>query len=97
MPSSFAEPAFCFGSDAAGDQVGVDLVETFEHDGLNVEHGAADAGMLVLAGRGVRTPALSELDFALVEVDLELVPLRGGDRPVFPGGAAARRPARCVW
>jgi hypothetical protein len=64
-----------------------DLVETFEHDGVDVEHGAADAGMLVLAGRGVGTTALSELDFAFVEVNLELVPLRGGDRPVFPGGS----------
>ena len=44
------------------------------HMAVDVQHWAADAGMLVLAGGSVRAPAGAEFDFALVEVLGELVP-----------------------
>jgi hypothetical protein len=39
-----------------------------------VQHGAADAGVLVRAGRAVGPAAEAELNFAFVEVFLEFLP-----------------------
>ncbi len=89
----FSEPAFCLGSLAAAGQVGADLAEPFEHGRVDVHHGAADADVFVFAGGGVGAPAVAELDFAGVEVGLELVPFCGVDWLVLPGwpaGSSAR-------
>jgi hypothetical protein len=62
-----AVPAFLPGGVAAGGQVGLDLVEPGHHPGVDVQDGAADAGVLVLAGGAVGTAAGADLDFALIE------------------------------
>jgi hypothetical protein len=79
-----AEPPFCFGELASGDEVGVNLVEALDQDRVNLKQGAADAGMFVLAGGGVGAPAVAEFDFAFIEVFLEFFPFRAGRRTVFP-------------
>lgn len=47
--------------------------------------------MFVFTGGGVWSPAVTELDFALIEVLFEFGPFSGGRGPVFPGGPG--RPA----
>jgi hypothetical protein len=67
----FTEPAFVLRSAPARLEVVFDLVEARHHFRINGEHGASQAGVLVLAGGSVGTGASSELDLALVEVFLE--------------------------
>jgi DNA mismatch repair protein MutH len=89
-----AEPPFCLGSGTAGLQVDFDLVQAREHVGVDVQDGAAQAGVLVLAAGSVGAGAVAELDFAAVEVFLEVVPFAAGDRPVFVGWALRAPPVQ---
>ena len=42
-----AEPSFCLGEFASGDEVGVDFLEPADHAGVNLEQGAADGRVFV--------------------------------------------------
>lgn len=90
------KPAFGLCVCAAGEQVGVDLVEPPDHPGVDVQHWAADARVFVFAGSRVGAAALAELDLAFVEALVELGPFLVGDGPVI-AGRAARRLARWAW
>jgi hypothetical protein len=85
----FPDPAFRLSSGPAGVEVGFDLVEAADHLGVDAQHRAADAGVLVLARCGVGSAAVAEFDFAFVEVSLELGPLVGGGGPVLGGPGAS--------
>ncbi|MGX1818122.1 hypothetical protein ACWIGD_30465 [Streptomyces albidoflavus] len=67
------------------DQVPLQLFESGQHLGVDLEDRAADAGVLVLAGGPVGASAVAQLDLALLEVLLELGPLLLGDLAVFDG------------
>ena len=82
-PFDIGKPAFLVGPAAAGDEVRFELVEAADHSRADVEHRAADAGMLVHARRSVRACAAAEFHLALVEVLLELVPFGVGRGPVL--------------
>jgi len=85
-----AKPPVGLSAFTAGKEVGLDLVEAVDHLRIDPQHRAADAAVLVFAGRGVRAPALAEFDLAFVEVLIELGPFGLGHRTVFagwPGGA----------
>lgn len=87
----FAQPTLILCKLTAGDEIGIDLVETFDHARVNLEHGAADAGVFVFAGCRVGAAAVPQLYFAFVEVLLEFSPLCGTWRSIFPcraGGPA---------
>src|SRR6516164_6781488 len=73
-----AEPALLMGSAATSDEVRFEVVEAADHGRADVEHRAADAGVLVHARGSVGPSAAAELDLALVEVPLELPPLDVG-------------------
>jgi hypothetical protein len=45
-----AEPAFGLGSLETVEEIGLELAQAGEHLGVDVEHGAADAGVRVVAG-----------------------------------------------
>jgi hypothetical protein len=49
MPS-ISEPAFGVGSFEMVEEIGLELVQAGEHLGVDVEHWAADAGVLMVAG-----------------------------------------------
>jgi hypothetical protein len=49
MPS-ISEPAFGVGSFETVEEIGLELVQAGEHLGVDVEHWAADAGVLMVAG-----------------------------------------------
>ena len=97
MALDLAEPALGLGVVAAGEQVGVDLVEAVDHLGVDAQHWAADAGVFVFAGCGVGASVLAEFDFAFVEVLLELGPFGVGDGRYSVVGRPVRRLARWVW
>lgn len=84
MPS-ISEPAFGVGSFETVEEIGLELVQAGEHLGVDVEHWAADAGVLMVAGGAVGAAAVGELDLAVVEVGLELGPFLVGGRPVLVG------------
>jgi hypothetical protein len=87
----FAGPAFafCFG-DAAGDAVAY-LSEPVPLIGVDAEHRAADAAVLVDAGGAVGSAAVAECELAALEVAEELLPFGVGRGAVF--GAGPQRPA----
>jgi hypothetical protein len=60
----FTEPALLLGACAALGQVELELVEPEEHLRVDVQAGAADAGVFMLARGGIRAPAPAELDLA---------------------------------
>ncbi len=64
-----------------------ELVEAVDHLWVDVEHRAADAGVLVLARGSVGACAGAEFDLAFVEVLLELGPFSVADRAVLVGVA----------
>ncbi|MFF2431192.1 hypothetical protein [Streptomyces mirabilis] len=78
-------PAFVDRALAAGQQVGLQLVEPGQHPGVDRQHRASDTGELMRAGRAVRASAGAEFDLALVEVLLEVTPL------LVSGSAVLRR------
>ena len=82
-PFDFAEPVLSVGAVSAFEKAGFDVVEAREHLGVDVEHGAADAGVFVAAWGGVWAAAAAEFDFAFVEVRFELCPFVVGDGWVF--------------
>jgi hypothetical protein len=65
-----AEPAFAFGLGDAGDQVVADLGQAGPLGRVWPEHRAADAGVLMDAGRSERAGAGADGDLALLEVSL---------------------------
>ncbi|QYN33669.1 hypothetical protein K1T35_35100 [Pseudonocardia sp. DSM 110487] len=79
------EPALLLGAFAAGAQVGFELIESGQHLRVDLQHGAADAGVLMRTRGAVGAGAATELDLALVEVLLELGPLLVGRRAVLLG------------
>ena len=66
-----ADPALGFGVCSAGEEVGLQLREAGQHLGIDVQHRAADAGVLVLAEGAVGASAGTEFDLAAVEVLVE--------------------------
>src|SRR5690606_38130548 len=74
------------------DQVLLQFVETGQHLGVDVQHRAADAGVFVCAGRPVGPAAGPQLDPALVEVLLEVVPLLGAGLAVLVLGPLGPAP-----
>ncbi|MFD5771412.1 hypothetical protein ACFWIN_37060 [Streptomyces sp. NPDC127049] len=85
-PLDLAEPLLLLGPFATQGEVLLDLRESGQHLRVDLQNGAADAGMLVLAGRPVGASAVPELDLASIEVFLELGPLRCSDVGVFVVG-----------
>jgi hypothetical protein len=77
------QPRLMLGASAASQQVGLDLVEPEQHFWVDVEHGATQTGMLMLAGRTVWSRASAQLDFSPVEVFLEFGPLGVSDGPIL--------------
>jgi hypothetical protein len=70
----FAGLALAFGFGDAGLEVVADLFEAVPLGGVDAEHGAADAGVLVEAVGGVGASAVAEGDAAALEVAEELFP-----------------------
>jgi hypothetical protein len=85
-PFDFASPVFSDCALAAGDEIGLNFVEARQHFRVDREHGAADARVLVRAGRSVGAAAGPEFYAPLVEVLLKLVP--------FVVGGLRKNPAR---
>ena len=84
MPSISPSQPSC-GPAPPGLEVVFDLVEAGQHLRIYVDHGASQAGVLVLARGPVGAGASSQLDLALVEVFFEPEPLGLGDGPVLIG------------
>ena len=82
-PFDFTEPVLGVGTASSLEQAGLDVIEAGQHRGVDVEHGAADAGVFVAAWGGVWAAAAAEFDFAFVEVRFELCPFVVGDGWVF--------------
>lgn len=96
--SGFANPALVFGLGDASGQVVADLFQPWALGGVDAQQGAADAGVLVLAGRAVGAAALAQGDLATFEVAEELLPLRTvGVRYSSLGRVARRRAMNARW
>jgi hypothetical protein len=74
-----AEPLLRLGALTSGDKIGLQLGQSRQHLGVDLEHRTAEAGVLVLAASAVRASAVAQLQLPLVEVLLEFLPLRGSD------------------
>jgi len=86
-----AEPSVVAGLADPLPQIGGDLGEAVALARVDAEHGAAHAGVFVLAGAAVGAGAGAEFDLAQGEVLLELAPFRVGGLAVLglgPDGAA---------
>lgn len=82
-PFDFAEPVLGVGAVSSLEKAGFDVVEAWQHFGVDVEHGAADAGVFVAAWGGVGAATAAEFDFAFVEVCFEFCPVVVGDGRIF--------------
>lgn len=76
---NLSEPTLLLRLFFSSEQVRFDVVKTGQHLWVDVEHGAADAGVFVAAWGGVGAATAAEFDFAFVEMRFELGPLCGGD------------------
>jgi len=88
-----SQPSFSASAMRSGEVVD-DLGEPGMLGGVGPEHGAADAGVFVDAGRAERACAGAERDLAAFEVSEELRPFLLGGIAVFLAGRSARRRAR---
>ena len=101
----FAEPFLGLGSGVAGQKVGLDLVEAWQHFRVYGEHRASQTRVLMLAWDPVWPHAAAQFNLSPVEVLLEFAPFlpwltssgtrrQGGHGGVAPGilGSGGRRP-----
>ena len=82
----FTEPALVRGASPPQGQILLKLVEAGQHLRVNLKDGTPDARVLVRTTSSVGPPAVAEFDLALVEVLLELAPLRVAGRAVLVVG-----------
>src|SRR5262249_28326725 len=82
----FAGPALAFGLGDAGSEVGMYLVESVALAGVDAQHRAADAAVLVDAAGSVGTAAVAEGELAALEVAEELFPFGVGRGAVLGAG-----------
>src|SRR5262249_9312669 len=86
QPFGFAEPVARFGFGDAGDEVVADLREAVPGGWVRPQKRAAQAAVLVDAGRVVGASAVADGDLAAFEVADELVPFLVGGSAVFLAG-----------
>src|SRR5215471_9243030 len=82
----FAGPAFVFCLGDACGEAGADVAEPVPLGGVDAEHRAADAAVLVDAAGSVGPAAVAEGELAALEVAEELLPFGVGRGAVFGAG-----------
>src|ERR1700679_1908676 len=82
----FAGPAFVFCLGDACGEAGADVAEPVALGGVDAEHRAADAAVLVDAAGAVCPAAFAEGELAALEVAEELLPFGVGRGTVFGAG-----------
>lgn len=96
-PLDLPEPALSFGARSSSEEIGLYLLQSIEHLGVDAEHRAPDAGVLVTAWGRVGASAIAQFELALVEVLLEFGPLGVGDWPVFLLGPHCASTGQVLW